>query len=85
MSNATVINKKDSILTITMNRPVALNALNLEMTEALNEAICGAEQDKEVRCIVIRGSDHFMAGGDLKWFATKLDEVPEKSVSSLRD
>ena len=78
MSNATVVNKKDNILTITMNRPIALNALNLEMTEALNEAIYDAEQDKEVRCVVIRGSNHFMAGGDLKWFAKKLNEVPEK-------
>ena len=27
-----------------------------------------AEQDRSVRCVVIRGGEHFMAGGDLKWF-----------------
>ena len=27
-----------------------------------------AAHDPAVRCLVIRGGEHFMAGGDLKWF-----------------
>lgn len=56
------------ISTITLNRPRALNALNRELTLGLRDAVFAAERDPAVRCVVIRGGEHFMAGGDLKWF-----------------
>ncbi len=59
---------RDAVSTITLNRPAALNALNRELTLALRDAVFAAEQDPQVRCVVIRGGEHFMAGGDLKWF-----------------
>jgi 2-(1,2-epoxy-1,2-dihydrophenyl)acetyl-CoA isomerase len=34
----------------------------------LREAASPADHDRSVRCVVIRGGEHFMAGGDLKWF-----------------
>lgn len=57
---------------VTMNRPKALNALNRDMTRALIETINPLEYDPDVRCVVIRGGDHFMAGGDLKTFHAML-------------
>ena len=57
---------------VTMNRPKALNALNRDMTRALVETINPLEHDPDVRCVVIRGGDHFMAGGDLKTFHAML-------------
>ena len=56
------------VSTITLNRPGALNALDRDLTLALRDAVFAAEQDQGVRCVVIRGGEHFMAGGDLKWF-----------------
>jgi len=56
------------ICTITLNRPKALNALDRNLTVGLRDAVFTAEQDPSVRCLVIRGGEHFMAGGDLKWF-----------------
>jgi len=56
------------ISTITLNRPKALNALDRNLTVGLRDAVFAAEQDPSVRCLVIRGGEHFMAGGDLKWF-----------------
>ncbi len=56
------------VCTITLNRPAALNALNQALTVGLRDAVLAAEQDQAVRCLVIRGGEHFMAGGDLKWF-----------------
>ena len=56
------------ITTITLNRPKALNALDRNLTMGLRDAVFAAEQDRSVRCVVIRGGEHFMAGGDLKWF-----------------
>jgi len=63
---------RDAVSTITLNRPAALNALNRELTLALRDAVFAAEHDPQVRCVVIRGGEHFMAGGDLKWFSERL-------------
>lgn len=60
----------DSIATVTLNRPAALNALNADMKDALLETVSRVEADPAVRCMVIRGAgESFMAGGDLKSFA----------------
>jgi 2-(1,2-epoxy-1,2-dihydrophenyl)acetyl-CoA isomerase len=56
------------VCTLTLNRPAALNALNQELAVGLRGAVLAAEQDQSARCLVIRGDEHFMAGGDLKWF-----------------
>ena len=64
------------VCTITMNRPKALNALNGELARALRDAVFAAEQNKDVRCVVLKGGEHFMAGGDLKWFHESLAKHP---------
>ncbi|HEX2332731.1 MAG TPA: enoyl-CoA hydratase [Burkholderiales bacterium] len=56
------------VCTLTLNRPAALNALNQELAGGLRDAVLAAEEDQSARCLVIRGGEHFMAGGDLKWF-----------------
>lgn len=69
MSEAAVlVTTADGVSTITLNRPKALNALDRNLTVGLRDAVFAAEQDSSVRCLVIRGGEHFMAGGDLKWF-----------------
>jgi len=69
MSEAAVLTATaDGVSTITLNRPKALNALDRSLTLGLRDAVFAAEQDPGVRCVVIRGGEHFMAGGDLKWF-----------------
>ena len=66
---------KDSIATITLNRPKALNALNMDLVVGLVEAVDNAAADKAVRCVVIcSSSDHFMAGGDLMMFKNWRDQ-----------
>ena len=47
-----VINN-ENICTITLNRPDALNALNSELIKELVEALYDADQDKNVRVIII--------------------------------
>lgn len=64
---------------LTLNRPKSLNALNLDMIEALRVTTAKAETDPQVRAILIAGAgDHFMAGGDLKWFREQLALPPIK-------
>ena len=78
MSNTVLTKRKEGVLTITMNRPEALNALDRELSETLQKTILIAEQDKKVRCVVIRGGEQFMAGGDLKYFSENLDINPNE-------
>lgn len=79
MPEAVISETKNAIATITLNRPEALNALNLELAQQLAAAVQAAEHDASVRCVVIRGAGgHFMAGGDLKFFKGELGRPPEE-------
>ncbi len=56
-----------SVLTLTLNRPEALNAFNVEMKDALLAALADAENNRAVRVLVITGAGRaFSAGQDLK-------------------
>lgn len=60
----------DGVLTLTMNRPEARNALTLEMLDALSDQLARAETAKDVRCIVLTGAGKgFCSGGDVKAMA----------------
>ncbi len=55
------------IATVTINRPDALNALNVETLEAMGEAIAEANVG-DARVLVLRGAgDAFIAGADIKY------------------
>lgn len=57
---------KDGVATLVMNRPDRLNALNNELTSALNDALGRIAEDQSVRVVVITGAGRaFCAGGDL--------------------
>jgi enoyl-CoA hydratase len=57
----------DGVARITMNRPEARNAQNLDMTYDLNAAFDAAAQDDAVKVIILAGADpHFSAGHDLR-------------------
>ena len=62
---------EDGVLTLTMNRPEARNAMSGPMMEALREAAPRAAMDPAVRCLVLTGAGGaFCAGGDVKSFAS---------------
>lgn len=57
----------DGVLTLTLNRPDALNAFTVEMKEALLAALKDAARDKSLRVVVLTGAGRaFCAGQDLK-------------------
>ena len=57
----------DGVLTIALNRPDALNALNEPLAMELNTALRMAQRDEKVRCVVLTGTGRaFCAGQDLK-------------------
>ena len=64
------------VRTITLNRPDAFNAMSLTLGRELYHACLEADEDLEVRCVVITGTGKaFCAGGDVKDFADNLDRI----------
>ena len=62
------------VLTLTLNRPQARNAMSRAMNEALQTQLAQAELDNAVRCIVLTGAGNgFCAGGDVKGMAASGD------------
>jgi len=62
-----LVEKTDGITLITMNRPKALNALNIETLDELNSALREAHWDNETKAIIITGGGEkaFVAGADI--------------------
>src|SRR5215468_2866955 len=70
MTEHVLIEKARGVLTLTLNRPEKKNALTRAMYQALGDAIDGATDHPETRCILIEGEgDAFTAGNDLGDFA----------------
>ena len=67
MSETVLREHQAGVLTLTLNRPDALNSFNVEMKEALLGALKDAARDGAVRVIVLTGAGRaFSAGQDLK-------------------
>ena len=78
MSDPVTVEHSDTIATLTLNRPASLNTLDFAMMEALVTRVAALAADESVRVVVVRGAGrHFMAGGDLRSFATMLDHAPD--------
>jgi len=68
----------DRVATIAINRPDARNALNEEVRRELKDALTIAEDDDEIRVVVLTGaaeSNAFIAGADVK-------ELRERDLSN---
>lgn len=72
------------VATVTLNRPDRLNALDLELLDALRPALQRLAEDREVRCVVLTGAGRgFCAGGDVKAMAEGM-VFTEDPVTRLR-
>lgn len=61
----------DGVLTITLNRPDALNAVTDAMLDALYDRVAAAAEDSAIGAIVLTGAGRgFCAGGDVKAMST---------------
>lgn len=74
----------DGIASITLNRPLQLNAMTLNMYDQVAQLAQQCSEDPEVRAVVITGSGkHFCAGGDIMRFKQLMDagqELPQTGV-----
>jgi enoyl-CoA hydratase len=76
--------QKNGVLVITINRPDKLNALNRQTIEELHEALVEAENQSDIRAIIITGAGQkaFVAGADIAEFAN-FSVSEGKQLSSL--
>ncbi len=67
-----VVEKREAVGLITLNRPEALNALCAGLIEELGRALDDMEADDAIGCIVVTGSEKaFAAGADIKEMQAK--------------
>jgi 2-(1,2-epoxy-1,2-dihydrophenyl)acetyl-CoA isomerase len=72
-----VFELRDGVAHLTLNRPDAANAINLELSQELYDAMLRCDEDRAVRAVLIAGSGKmFCAGGDLKAFVARKDDLP---------
>jgi len=66
-----LVSIRQSIATITINRPNKLNALNSETIQELHDAFEVSEANNEIKVIILTGSGEkaFVAGADISEFA----------------
>ena len=65
-----VIEKKDGIATITLNRPEAMNALSTELRPAIADTFNDLKKDPSIGVAILTGAGRaFCAGLDLKELA----------------
>jgi enoyl-CoA hydratase len=67
-----LVERKDRVVTVRLNRPQVLNALNSEMMHEIVAAMQPLDRDPQVGCFIITGSEKvFAAGADIKELASK--------------
>jgi enoyl-CoA hydratase len=79
--------KEGAIARITLNRPSALNAINLEMRDLLWEMFQAVRDDPDVRVVEIagRGDRAFSAGADITEFGSAPSYLAARSARRDRD
>jgi len=76
-----LVDKKDSILTITLNRPKQMNAMTVEADEEIIELFRDLENQNDVRVVILTGAGKaFCVGADMSF----LDVLGEGSLDEVR-
>jgi enoyl-CoA hydratase len=67
-----LVERRDAVTLVTLNRPQALNALNNQVLGELIAAFAAYDADPAQRCLVLTGSEKaFAAGADIKEMQTQ--------------
>ena len=79
--------KRDGIGVVTLCRPEAINAFNVQMRDELSEALSAVRDDADVRGLLIAGAGErgFCAGADLTEFGSAPSQAVARYVRWARD
>ncbi|MGW2557781.1 2-cyclohexenylcarbonyl CoA isomerase [Streptomyces sp. NPDC001514] len=83
MADTVLYEVKDGLATITINRPEAMNAMNVEAKEALRDSVRAAASDEAVRAVLLTATGRaFCVGQDLKEHISLLQSDRESGTRS---
>jgi enoyl-CoA hydratase len=67
-----LVERRDAVAIVTLNRPKQLNALNSQLIDELTRALASFDADPAIAAVVLTGSEKaFAAGADIKEMAEK--------------
>jgi enoyl-CoA hydratase len=70
-----LFSKKDRVLTVTLNRPEKLNAINGDMHVELSQIFEDINRDRSIDIVILTGAGRaFCAGGDADWLQELIDD-----------
>jgi enoyl-CoA hydratase len=77
MSDLILVERRDAVATVTLNRPEERNPINLAMWQRLGDLVAALSEDAEIRAVVLRGAGDraFSAGADIREFAELMPSV----------
>jgi 2-(1,2-epoxy-1,2-dihydrophenyl)acetyl-CoA isomerase len=82
VNDLVLLDVEDAVATITLNRPGARNALNMDVKIRLAEILAEVRDDQTVRAVVLTGAEgSFCAGGDV--VEMELNDSPRTSRARL--
>ncbi|HEY7295805.1 MAG TPA: enoyl-CoA hydratase/isomerase family protein [Dehalococcoidia bacterium] len=79
--------KAGAVAWLTLNRPDALNAINLAMRDQIWSSLLAVRDDPDVRVLIIRGNGEraFCSGADVKEFGTAPSYLAARDARLQRD
>jgi len=76
MYKTILVEKRNHIAILTLNRPERLNAVNLQLKEEVHHALDELEADNDVRVVVMTGAGRaFSSGGDRTALDSEMGEL----------
>jgi 2-(1,2-epoxy-1,2-dihydrophenyl)acetyl-CoA isomerase len=86
MNDSVLLSREGAVATLTLNRPAAMNVLDLAMVDALIPATASVAADGSIRVLLVRGAGkHFMAGGDIRTFARESGRPPDERAREFQN
>jgi len=82
MSDAVLLETRDRIALITLNRPDKLNALNYDLIDRLMAALDTIETDASIGAVILTGAGEraFSAGADISEFSDSVKRGPNAAI-----
>jgi enoyl-CoA hydratase len=82
-----IYEKKDHIARVTINRPRAMNAYNIQMRDDLYQILSAIKDDPDVHVVIFKGAGEkaFCAGADLSEFLTAPSPIAARKIRWQRD
>jgi enoyl-CoA hydratase/carnithine racemase len=79
-----LVEKREQIAIITLNRPEKLNAVSMEMRQEFLDVLKHLETDDEVKVVIVTGAgDSFCAGADISEFETGPESPKKQELANI--